>query len=139
MALGDSILKGIKKDLGLDENYDAFDHDVLTQINSAFFTLYQLGLGPVDGFTVEGDAEKWVNFTGTGVNKMTVMAVHNFIYLSTRLVFDPPQFAHHLKAMQDQVQELTYRLKAERELAHANVQIPDPVETAPQVLDGGVL
>ena len=61
----DSILTNTKKILGIDETYTAFDIDVLTHINSVFFTLNQLGIGPESGFAIEDDAAVWSDFLGT--------------------------------------------------------------------------
>ena len=41
--MNDSILSSVKKMLGLPEEYDAFDLDIITHINSAFTVLTQLG------------------------------------------------------------------------------------------------
>lgn len=116
MAVETSILKSVKKTLGLAESYDAFDEDVIMHINSAFFTLHQLGIGPTDGFMIEGDEETWEQFTGLGVTPPTLNAVKSYIYLFVRLLFDPPGTPHHIKAAEDQKTELTHRLLTEREL-----------------------
>ena len=50
-----SILKSTKKILGIAEDYTVFDLDIITHINSAFSTLTQLGVGPVEGFIIEDD------------------------------------------------------------------------------------
>jgi hypothetical protein len=116
VAMEQSILKSTKKILGLDENYTAFDLDVLTHINSAFFTLNQLGVGPADGFVIEGDEEQWEAFTGGEVSKVAMHAVKSYVYLYVRLLFDPPGTPHHIKAAEDQKTELAHRLLMEREL-----------------------
>lgn len=113
MAVEVSILKSVKKKLGLDAAYRAFDEDVMTAINTAFFTLNQLGLGPAEGFMVEGDDEEWDEFTD---GKINLNAVKSYLYLCARLEFDPPGTPHHISALQDQKTELEYRLKMEREL-----------------------
>lgn len=114
MAVEESILRGTKKILGLAENYDAFDHDVITHINSAFFVLYQLGVGPSKGFAIESEDETWDEFTG---GKIPLNPVQTYIYLKVRLVFDPPGTPHHIQAMKEQIAELEGRLKMERELS----------------------
>lgn len=128
MAVETSILKSVKKTLGLDESYDAFDHDVITHINSAFFTLHQLGIGPTDGFMIEGDEELWEEFVGMGVKMTTLNAVKTYIYLYVRLLFDPPGTPHHIKAAEDQKTELTHRLLTEREL-----QVWNPPSSSPSL------
>lgn len=114
MPLEQSILKSTKKILGY-EHDSAFDLDVITHINSAFFTLYQLGIGPPDGFAIEDETAVWEDFTDA--TPFNINSVRTFIYLKVRLYFDPPGTPHHLTAMKDQETELIYRLKMERELA----------------------
>lgn len=113
MSTTDSILNSTKKMLGLDEHYGAFDLDVMTNINTVFLTLNQLGIGPYEGFAIEGVDEKWVDFTSGVLN---YNAVKTYVYLRVRLLFDPPESQAHLTAMKEQVEELTHRLLMEREL-----------------------
>lgn len=115
MPMETSILKSTKKILGLGEDYDAFDLDVITHINTAFFTLNQLGLGPVEGFGIEDDDAEWDDFyEGSGLN---LHSVKTYVYLKVRLVFDPPDKPHHVAAIKEQIDELEHRLKLEREVA----------------------
>lgn len=116
MAAEDSILKSVKKSLGLDENYAAFDHDVITHINTCFFTLNQLGIGPPEGFMVEDDTVVWQDFTDVRLNLAAQNALQTYFYLKVRSFFDPPSTPHHIAAMNDQITELEHRLSTEREL-----------------------
>ena len=113
MALEPSILKSTKKLLGLDANYSAFDTDIITHINTTFFTLNQLGIGPDGGFMIEDDSAVWDDFTLVILN---LNAVRSYVYLSVRLAFAPPSASHHLKAYEDQIDELAFRLSLEREI-----------------------
>lgn len=117
MAIEQSILKGTKKKLGLDENYRAFDTDVIDYINGAFFRLRTLGLGPADGFEIEDDGDEWSDFDTVGLDRTVLNAVKTYINLKVRLLFDPPGTPHHIKAMEEQVTELEHVLLTERELA----------------------
>ena len=45
----ESILNDIKKMLGITEDYDVFDTDIMVHINGAIGILNQLGIG-VEGF-----------------------------------------------------------------------------------------
>lgn len=116
MAKEQSILKGTKKILGLGEDYDAFDHDVITHINTAFFTLYQLGIGPEGGFAIDGDEETWADFVDIDLNVAARNALQSYIYFSVKKAFDPPGTPHHIQAVNDQKTELESRLLTEREL-----------------------
>ena len=114
MALEASILKSTKKTLGLGPDYDAFDHDVITHINTAFFTLNQLGVGPAEGFMIEDDEAEWNDFQAPMV---MLNAVKTYLYLRVRLLFDTPENARHVQALEEQVEELEGRLRLEGALA----------------------
>lgn len=116
MAMEQSILKGTKKILGLSEGYDAFDFDVLTHINSAFFTLNQLGIGPDGGFAIEGDAETWADFVDADLSVAALSALKSYIFFFVKKAFDPPGTPHHIQAVNDQKDELAQRLLTERNL-----------------------
>lgn len=116
MALEQSILKSTKKKLGLAEDYKDFDQDVIDYINSSFFRLFQLGLGPANGFAIDGDEEEWADFDTVGLNISVLNAVKTYVNLKVRLAFDPPGLAHHIKAIEDQITELEHTLRTERDL-----------------------
>ena len=60
--MNDSILTSVKKMLGLSEEYDAFDLDIITHINSVFTILTQIGVGPGNGFMIEDKTPVWTDF-----------------------------------------------------------------------------
>lgn len=103
----DSILKSTKKILGLAPDYDAFDLDILTHINSAFSTLHQLGLGPAEGLFISDDVPKWSAFLG---DDPRINSVRSYVYLKVRILFDPPQTSYLLAAQENQIKELEWRL-----------------------------
>ncbi|ALY08693.1 hypothetical protein SEA_GOCRAZY_5 [Arthrobacter phage GoCrazy] len=103
----DSILKTTKKALNLPADYTAFDQDIIMHINSVFFTLEQLGLGPVGGgFTITGDEETWADYMG--IDKYN--AVRSYMYLQVRILFDPPTSSFALEALKQQAKEWEWRL-----------------------------
>lgn len=122
----DSILVSIKKLLGVDEYCDHFDTDIIIHINSALMVLNQLGVGPSTGFVVTSNSETWSDFLGE--NK-AIESVKTYVYLKTRLVFDPPQTSSVIDAINRQISELEWRI---------NVAV-DPVseETPDAGLTGG--
>lgn len=112
----DSILNSTKKILGLDQNYTAFDLDIITHINSALVVLHQLGIGPIEGFFISGAEEKWADYPIPEVQKNLV---RSYIYLKVRMLFDPPTTSFHIEAMKHQIEEFEFRLSVFREeLAH---------------------
>jgi len=111
-----SILDTIKKMLGLQLDDDAFDTDVIVDINATLMTLSQLGVGPIEGFSITGSTETWVDFLGDVVN---LEAVKSYIYLKVRVIFDPPTISTLLDAMTRQITEFEFRL---------NIQVDIPEE-----------
>lgn len=107
-----SILKSIKKLLHIPPEHDEFDLDVLIHINSAFATLHQLGLGPVEEFSIEDDTKTWDEYVGSD---KYIQSVKTYVYLSVRLVFDPPTTSFAIAAFEKQLEELAWRLNVQRE------------------------
>lgn len=103
----DSILLTIKKLIGMDENYNAFDVDIIIAINGSFMILNQLGVGPDAPFSITGSEETWRDFSETiGQNEL----VKNYIYLRTKLLFDPPTTGVLHEAIERQIAEFEFRL-----------------------------
>jgi hypothetical protein len=106
-AIPNSILDSTKKMLGIDADYDAFDLDVITHINSTFSQLAQLGVGPDEGFQIEDSNALWADFLGT--NKL-LNFVKSYMYLKVRMWFDPPATSFDQTAKKEQISELEWRM-----------------------------
>lgn len=102
-----SILDSIKKTLGIDPDYAVFDLDVIMHINTAFSTLMESGVGPVDGFAIEDNTALWSSYSDDMVK---LASVKSYVYVKVKLLFDPPPTSFGIKAMQDQADELLWRL-----------------------------
>lgn len=103
----DGILDTIKKLIGLDKDYGAFDVDLIVAINGAFMILNQLGVGPDKPFSITGADETWSDFSTT-ISDMEL--VKNDVYLRVRLLFDPPNTGVLHEAMERQIAEFEWRL-----------------------------
>ena len=103
----DSILTSIKKLLGIAEEYEHFDSDLIMHINSVFMVLNQLGVGPVEGFSITDKTETWEDFTQ---NNLMIQSVKSYVYLKVRLLFDPPSSSAAIEAINRQISELEWRL-----------------------------
>lgn len=103
----DSILNSIKKLLGMETDYIAFDTDIIMHINSVFAILYQLGVGrdPTTPFHIEDSSSKWIDFIDDG----QVELVKSYIYMKVKLIFDPPQNSALLTAMKETIAEFEWR------------------------------
>lgn len=101
-----SILTDVKKALGLDEDYTAFDLDIVMHINTAFATLNQLGPGPSAGYMIEDKTATWDAF----YSDPKMNSVRTYVYLKVRSLFDPPQTGYLVEAMAKQLAEMEWRL-----------------------------
>ena len=109
----DSILQSIKKLLGLDEDYDAFDDDVMMHINSVLMILTQLGVGPKNGFSITGEEETWDDYLSEDISKLS--AVKTYVYLKVKTMFDPTSSSVVNEATKEMLKELEWRLNSEIE------------------------
>ena len=101
-----SILDSIKKLLGIPSEVTEFDTDILIHINSVFSILTQLGVGPSSGFSIEDSSAEWSDFIGDDAR---LSDVKSFVYLKTRLLFDPPASSAAMDAMNRMASELEWR------------------------------
>lgn len=103
-----SILLSIKSLIGgaFYETSD-FNTDLIININSAFSILHQLGVGPENGFKITGENEVWSDFLG---DSNVLEDVKIYVYLKTKLIFDPPANSFLVNAIQDEIKELEWRL-----------------------------
>lgn len=105
----ESILTSIKKLLGITEEYQHFDADLIMHINSVFSILTQLGVGPLEGFSIKDDSAVWSDFISD--NKKIEM-VKSYMHLKVKLLFDPPLSSAVIEAMNRQISEFEWRLNA---------------------------
>lgn len=107
----DSILTSIKKLLGIAEDYEHFDEDIIIHINSVLMVLSQIGVGPIEGFVIKDKTSKWSDF----VDGTSVEAVKTYVYLRVKSIFDPPSAHAVAEAMNSTIRELEYRLNVQYE------------------------
>lgn len=107
-----SILTSIKKLLGIAEDYEHFDSDIIMHINSVFMILNQLGVGPSEVFAIENKDAVWTDFI-SDITK--VEAVKSYIYLKVKLLFDPPLSSAVMESIKQMISELEWRLNVAAE------------------------
>ena len=112
IRMNDSILTSIKKLLGITEEYEHFDQDIIIHINSVFMILNQLGVGPSNGFSITDKTAVWSDFISEGAN---LESVKSYIYLKVRLLFDPPTTSAVMESMNRMISELEFRLNVSAE------------------------
>ena len=106
----ESILTSIKKMLGMEENYNIFDTDIIIHINTVFMTLNQLGIGPSSGFKIEDNGKLWMDYISEDSD---LEAVKTYIYLKVKLLFDPPLSSSVIEVMKQSIAELEWRLNVQ--------------------------
>ena len=103
----DSILTSVKKIIGISEEDESFDTDLIIHINSVLMILNQLGVGPEDGFSITDKSAVWTDAIGD--NKL-IEAVKTFVGLKVRLIFDPPTSSAVLDSINKTISELEWRI-----------------------------
>lgn len=102
-----SILDSIKDRLGVAEDDNTFDNEIIDEINSQFADLHAIGVGPVEGFAIEDKSAIWADF----VSDITILnSVKDFVYIGVKLVFDPPTQSALLTSLQNRYHKLEWRL-----------------------------
>lgn len=129
----ESILTSIKKLLGIAEEYEHFDADIVMHINSVFMTLTQLGVGPSEGFYIEDEETCWTDFIS---EPSKLQAVKTYMYLRVRLLFDSSSLGSAtLAAYERQIQELEWRLNVAVETPRED----DTVVVTPTITAYGIV
>lgn len=103
----ESILKTIKKHLGVYEEDTAFDDEIINDINMAFNVLLQLGVGPEEGYQITGYDDIWEDFLEDDVR---LNMVKTYIFRKVQMLFDPPQSGILMEAYKSQIDEMEWRL-----------------------------
>lgn len=119
--MADSILTGTKKALGLAEEHEAFDPDIIMHINSVFADLHQIGAGPDEGYAIADKEDEWPAFLEEDV---LLNNVKSYMVMRVKLIFDPPSHGGLLTALKEQIEKDEWRIR---------------VATDPAVLDDAVL
>ncbi len=112
-----SILTSIKTLLGIEDCDHHFDGDIIMNINGALMTLNQLGVGPPEGFSITSKQQTWASLMG---DRKDLEGIKMYIYLKTRLAFDPPQSGFLVESIKQQISELEWRINVQAEGERSN-------------------
>ena len=103
----DSVLTSIKKLLGITEEYDQFDQDLIMHINSVLMVLTQIGVGPSNGMIINDSSTTGHDILSDTSN---IEAVKTYVYLKVKMIFDPPSSSSVADAMNRSINEYEWRL-----------------------------
>lgn len=122
-----SILNSVKPKLNIDKSETAFDDQLIDYINSVFFDLCQIRVGPSKPFMITGQNETWDDFFG---ERTDLQPVKTYVAMKVRRMFDPPSSSAALQTLVEQIKEMEWRLNVyvdptEEELAAIGVYDPD--------------
>lgn len=108
----DSILTSVKKILGIKEEYDVFDPDLIMYINSVFVILSQIGIASGKSYSIYDDTQNWTDYIP---ESPTLELVKTYVCAKVRMMFDPPTSSILSETYDRLIQELEERLKYEVE------------------------
>lgn len=109
--LSNNIFNDVKRNLPISEEDNSFDDEILTYINSIFFDLNQIGLGPDEIFFVD-QSKTWGDFSNiVGL----LSAVREYIIIKVRIKFDPPSSSFVLSSYNEIANKMEWRLNFYRE------------------------
>lgn len=107
-----SILNDVKSLCGIPADVDDFDTPLILHCNTVFSGLTQIGLGPKTGFYISDNTKLWSDII---IGEINLHNVKSYVYLKVKMLFDPPANATLVKSMENQIDELEWRIKTELE------------------------
>lgn len=81
----ESILNTVKKTVGMNPEYTAYDSDIIMHINTALMRLRQLGVGPKQGYRIIDESDAWSEFLE---DSESLEMVKSYVGLKVKLMFD---------------------------------------------------
>lgn len=103
----ESILASVKHQLGPEEEYEHFDPELIIFINSVLAEFTQMGIGPAKGFEIHDATETWHDFMG---NDPRLNMAKTLLACRVRKMFDPPQSSIVMAALNEIINDNTWRL-----------------------------
>jgi len=107
VSVMDSILLSTKKQIGIEPDYEAFDADIIMDINSVFMILNQMGVGPKRAYSIYDKNNVWTEFLGERVD---LEAVKTYIALRVKLMFDTITSTAQIESINNIIKELEIRM-----------------------------
>ncbi len=104
-----SILNDIKKILCISDDVTSFDEDIILIINAVLNTVTDLGVGPQTGYIITDAQNTWDELLNDDV---LLEKVKLYVGLKTRLLFDPPANNSMQKVIEEELQELEWRISS---------------------------
>lgn len=103
-----SILNDVKKQIGIAPGNTDFDKDLIININTVLFILWQMGI-IVDNFTIEDNTTTWESIL-LNPEQVALQPMKTWVALKTKMIFDPPTSSVLKEAINANIEELTWRI-----------------------------
>ena len=121
--MNESILTSVKKLLGIAEEYEHFDPDIIMHINTVLTRLYQVGVG-VPNFYIVDKTATWDQFL---VDEAKYQQAKTYVYIRVRLLFDPPTSGQAVEALKETMRELEWLLYVDADNALDDISEEDAI------------
>ncbi len=103
-----SILDSMKQLLGMNIDDEDFNAELIIHINSVFTILHDIGVGPVDGFSIGDETATWDLYP---VNSMMRDLIKTYMFLKIKMVFDPSASSSITETTKSLLAEYEWRLQ----------------------------
>ena len=111
----DSILNSVKRLCnGITADNNAFDDDIIMYINSIFFNLWQLKIGPETVFSISNKDTTWDKFLSEDDPLFGTVKI--YVGSKVRHRFDPPTNTNVMNALNETIRECEWRMNETAEL-----------------------
>lgn len=108
ISTAESILLSTKKMLGLSNDNDVFDLEIILNINSAIMNLRQLGVPIKKGYSVASKYDTYLDMLGELINYYPDIPM--YLYYRTKLSFDPPESPKAVESIKKLSEECECRI-----------------------------
>ena len=102
-----SILKSTADRLD-SRDFTVFYDDLIATINTCFGYLHEYGCGSEEGFEITGENETWDDFECK--TKYQKQLAKTYIFMKTKIIFDPPQSGPLLSALQKEIAQAEWHI-----------------------------
>lgn len=108
----ETILESIRDYVGVQKDIDAFDKELILHINSAFSTLFQIGVGKDRPYRLE-ECSTWFGLFSEYEEELDL--IKEYTFLKVKLLFDPPTNSSLLESLKSVINEIEYRIELQIE------------------------
>lgn len=100
-----NILEDVKKYVGIHQDSDVFDDQLLININTVMLALNQFGIGPQTPFKATNEST-WDELLGD----VPENGIVEYVCMRVRMLFDPPTNTYTMQALENSISEFEWRI-----------------------------